>query len=191
MALIACRECGREISDKALACPQCGAPRTPAPSAYAPTLHSPRRSNAWLAVLGIAVLLFSVWGLWPDARSPSDGVFTTPGSATRAVGETQPPPAPPRWRLVGSQGDMRFVVVEDDGGSKAPYHQAVTSLCAGKTHCFVNFWTDDALAPRRIPMTDAEVEAQVAGYRMNTNTRLSRWGWRCSVFPDTPRNECM
>ena len=30
MALIKCAECGREFSDKATACPQCAAPRTPA-----------------------------------------------------------------------------------------------------------------------------------------------------------------
>lgn len=33
MALVACGECGREISDKAAACPQCGAP--PAPASHA------------------------------------------------------------------------------------------------------------------------------------------------------------
>lgn len=37
MALIACAECGKEISDKAAACPGCGAPVKTRPQ---PTLDS-------------------------------------------------------------------------------------------------------------------------------------------------------
>lgn len=36
MALIECKECGHTISDKAAACPQCGAPNTTAANAPAP-----------------------------------------------------------------------------------------------------------------------------------------------------------
>lgn len=33
MALVPCSECGREVSDKAAACPQCGAPVAQQPTA--------------------------------------------------------------------------------------------------------------------------------------------------------------
>jgi hypothetical protein len=36
MALVPCAECGRQISDKAAACPHCGNPLSPAPAAPAP-----------------------------------------------------------------------------------------------------------------------------------------------------------
>jgi hypothetical protein len=42
MALITCDECGQAISDRAPACPRCGAPRSlPAPSAIAPGTPAP------------------------------------------------------------------------------------------------------------------------------------------------------
>ena len=64
MALIKCSECGREISDKATACPGCGAPTaalptaaaTPADSGAAPAATKPKQSRA-LSFLGIAVLV--------------------------------------------------------------------------------------------------------------------------------------
>jgi hypothetical protein len=40
MALIECAECGREVSDKAAACPQCGAPVAP------PVVAAPKRKKA-------------------------------------------------------------------------------------------------------------------------------------------------
>lgn len=64
MSLVKCTECGREISDKATACPGCGAPTaalasaaaSPAESAGAPAATEPKQSRA-LSFLGIAVLV--------------------------------------------------------------------------------------------------------------------------------------
>ena len=86
---------------------------------------------------------------------------------------------------------MRFVVVDDPSGSKAEYHQAVTELCASRMHCFVNFWVDESVAPQRLPLNDAQGRGQVAGYRMNQNNGLSKWAWRCDLFPKTQPSECM
>ncbi|MGE0680024.1 MAG: zinc-ribbon domain-containing protein [Candidatus Binatia bacterium] len=54
MALIACRECGKEISDQAPQCPHCG--YQPHGAATAPP---PKRSRWWLWAFGIFVFL--VW----------------------------------------------------------------------------------------------------------------------------------
>lgn len=40
MALLPCPECGHQISDRAIACPQCGCPRTDAPAPSDPSLAS-------------------------------------------------------------------------------------------------------------------------------------------------------
>ncbi|VXC20959.1 conserved hypothetical protein [Luteimonas sp. 9C] len=69
MALVQCRECGREISDRALACPQCGDPRRMASSS--------RGIRILLGVLvGVLVLMFAAGILFawlaPKASHPID-----------------------------------------------------------------------------------------------------------------------
>jgi ferric-dicitrate binding protein FerR (iron transport regulator) len=62
MALIECRECGREISDQASACPGCGAPvALEAPKAAQVPPPAPRRSsnNAVNALLAIIVVILA------------------------------------------------------------------------------------------------------------------------------------
>lgn len=53
MALIACAECGKEISDKAAACPHCGAPVvSTSPVLAAP---APQSSSWWKWLIGVPV----------------------------------------------------------------------------------------------------------------------------------------
>jgi len=54
MAIIACKECAREVSDKAACCPHCGVSITGVPR------RKPRRLKAWLYGTSIAGLL--AWG---------------------------------------------------------------------------------------------------------------------------------
>ncbi|CAM4171692.1 hypothetical protein [Stenotrophomonas lactitubi] len=91
MALVACEECGREISDKSVACVGCGAP-TPAPvqapdsvaskqstelpAAAARAAHSEFRPFLWVSLILLSVVAVSL--LWrmassgPAARSPAE-----------------------------------------------------------------------------------------------------------------------
>lgn len=70
MALVACVECGREVSDKATACPQCGAPvrvAQPTPPEPPPVVPYPARSAGVVIGNGpknraIAVVLALVLG---------------------------------------------------------------------------------------------------------------------------------
>lgn len=56
MALIACAECGKEISDKAAACPHCGAPVTKAAAnKYGPP-GTKSKTSPWPAAISIAIL---------------------------------------------------------------------------------------------------------------------------------------
>lgn len=60
MALVACGECGKEVSDKAPACPGCGAP--PAVQAGAPPLAKVKRKTSpvtWVAL--VAVIAGGAW----------------------------------------------------------------------------------------------------------------------------------
>lgn len=67
MALVQCRECGREISERAIACPQCGDPKR--------TASSSRGIRILLGVLVLALAVLFAAGLlvtWlaPNASSP-------------------------------------------------------------------------------------------------------------------------
>lgn len=65
MALIKCPECGKEISDKAKSCPNCGYPitinqqRNPAPIQVQPMCQDVKPKNS---TLGILALVFSILG---------------------------------------------------------------------------------------------------------------------------------
>jgi hypothetical protein len=77
MALIKCAECGKEISDKAVACPNCGAPVAQqmhqAPVAKATTFKNPRTGdqvsieNAALWTFLFGPLYFAHRGIWSHA----------------------------------------------------------------------------------------------------------------------------
>ncbi|CAN7495447.1 zinc ribbon domain-containing protein [Acidovorax sp. LjRoot74] len=56
MALIACAECGKEISDKAAACPHCGAPvAKAAANKYGPP-GAKSKASPWPAAISISIL---------------------------------------------------------------------------------------------------------------------------------------
>lgn len=59
MAIIACKECAREVSDKAVSCPHCGVPIAGVPIAEAPP-RKPRRVKSWL--YGISIIGLLAWG---------------------------------------------------------------------------------------------------------------------------------
>jgi hypothetical protein len=61
MALIVCSDCRKEISDKALSCPNCGAPRGNGAQFHTSveSTPQPRKRSVWKWVLGIPVLGFA------------------------------------------------------------------------------------------------------------------------------------
>lgn len=63
MALIKCGECGREVSDKAAACPQCGAPVAgPAPTPIQlPPFQPPQKKKSNVGCLTTIILLFIIF----------------------------------------------------------------------------------------------------------------------------------
>jgi hypothetical protein len=71
MAIIACKECDREVSDKAVSCPQCGVPIAGVPIVEAPP-PKPRRVKSGLS--GILILGLLGWGalttLWLMGKIP-------------------------------------------------------------------------------------------------------------------------
>jgi hypothetical protein len=80
MALIKCRECGREISSQSPACPGCGAPVKP-------------KRNPALGCLGVLGILFLIAVLLPkESERPS--AANTAGSSATATPSPTPVPTP-------------------------------------------------------------------------------------------------
>lgn len=63
MALIKCKECGKEVSDKATACPACGAPIAAA-SVGTPTQTIEQTSKTLKAQYAIAGTIFFIGLVW-------------------------------------------------------------------------------------------------------------------------------
>lgn len=75
------------------------------------------------------------------------------------------------WKVMGSQGRMRFVLVpEEQQGSTTLYRQAIDTLCRRGEWCGLLFWSDPAMIPSGLPMSRAEADAQVASYIYNPHT---------------------
>ena len=77
------------------------------------------------------------------------------------------------WKLVGMIGRHHIVVI-DKKASKDVYRLAIADLCGVRSWCKVMFWDDESLAPKKFPMTDAQVDGQVAGWIRNASTGLRR-----------------
>ncbi len=73
MALIACRECQKEISDQAVACPHCGAP---ASASVAEPVRE--KSGLWMWLLGTPAALLALVMVV--------GAFSDPGNDEKALG---------------------------------------------------------------------------------------------------------
>lgn len=89
------------------------------------------------------------------------------------------------WEKIRQQGFMQLVAVtKAKEGNREVYEDAVRALCTPRQRCYVLFWSDRAMVPRRLPMTDAEVAAQTGSYTRNPSTGhdelwlLCRYGQR-------------
>lgn len=63
MALIACNECDKEISDKATACPSCGAPQTATTETPKTSPKAKEKTSAIAWVATVLVVLGAIWFL--------------------------------------------------------------------------------------------------------------------------------
>lgn len=63
--------------------------------------------------------------------------------------------------------------------------------CGREPICSVHGWNDKTAAPRSLPMTNAEVMAQVFTYTVNRHTGFERALWNCKVYPRADADQCM
>lgn len=99
--------------------------------------------------------------------------------------------ASPGYKIVGKSGILHFVAIEKaQKDNENVYRYAVGEACAGLRICQVAFWVDKA--PKSLPLTDEQVNAEIVRWQLNLNTGLRRWMVNCKVsklFQDS--RECM
>lgn len=136
----------------------------------------------WLGVIilvAIAVAIFVI----PSSNPPnSPPVLQTPGPAA-------PARVTRNWELVRTQGMMKLVhVAKANENDRSVYRNAIRSLCSAGEYCYISFWSTRALVPARLPMSDAEAQAQVASYTRNPSTGLDEFLPTCRIEKDP--NKC-
>ena len=116
MALIACSECGAQVSDRAPTCPKCGAP-VAAPAASTPPAEPaasrPKRRHVWLwwTIAGVALVAVASAGvfLWLSDRAQRQAV----AAAEAAQGEV--------WQSVTSRVEGLGFPTESEIGADGTY----------------------------------------------------------------------
>jgi hypothetical protein len=96
------------------------------------------------------------------------------------------------WKVKGSKGLFYIVEIERSQATNQDiYRIAVAELCSIKPICIVLFWVKGGKTPTKLPITDAQVRTQAAQWNRNENTGLRRLLWSCTLFPETPKDECL
>lgn len=95
-------------------------------------------------------------------------------------------------RLIGTQGDYRFMTVPATHAHNKDYLTNVTyGMCLVQNHCFLFIWEQGTNAAKRVPMTDKQLKSLLVSYTLNRYTGLNRLLWNCTYFPDTPKEQCL
>jgi hypothetical protein len=95
MALIKCKECGKEVSSKAESCPHCGA-------------RVKAKESGCLTVLLVLIGLVTFFTLMGTIKEPSRAGESTISQATSSITENPPTPDPlyTQWHYSVSQDEM-------------------------------------------------------------------------------------
>lgn len=100
--------------------------------------------------------------------------------AAAAAIAAQPAISAQAWTVKGSSGDRAFVVVQKAQEADArALIQAAQTVCKPDRACVVQFWTDPALAPARMPMSAAQQAGVVAQYSRNPTTGQEQLLFKC------------
>ncbi|TFF09668.1 hypothetical protein EXW72_10080 [Pseudomonas sp. BCA14] len=94
-------------------------------------------------------------------------------------------------KLTGSQGVNFFFTMSNPWASDKVYIlNTAERFCADKPVCIAHFYLTGTAAPKGFPLSDSEVEVEIATYNKNKNTGLNRILWNCSKFSGVPSSSC-
>jgi hypothetical protein len=192
MALIQCRECGKNVSDEAPACPHCGVPMS---VAVTPVTEQSSKRVTQGASGCLIVIVLGALAIWLAGRSNDDRPAAESAAPAAPTIATVPVSEHARegdgWEQIGEQGSMRFVALTGADVSEDLVRNAIAAVCKVDTFCNVAVWQGEASAATSLPMTDAQVATQLAHWSYNGNTGNRELFWDCKRLPQHDRNDCL
>ena len=67
------------------------------------------------------------------------------------------------WKVAGQSGQQQWVLIDNKREKDTDLYQtAIDKLCAGKSFCYVLFWSNPKMIPTSLPMSDAQSKAMRA-----------------------------
>jgi hypothetical protein len=141
-----------------------------------------RATVTMTVLLGLALVL--ALAACSSMSSPRAG--TAPATALVDDG---PVVATARYALAPTM--TAVVIANYQPGREADLVSLARAECLNKPFCSVGFWTDDAVAPRRLKMSSLEVDSRKAQFVFNGATGLSRTLWDCRVIATTSGSNCL
>lgn len=156
-----CRECGAQIIMSAKTCPQCGVKQKQVDFVFKVFLA--------FGVFFIMLQLYEKRGeLFPLDQSPAKSSLVVEG-----------------WELIRMlRMDALVVIDKEKETDVGVYQKAARALCVPGKHCFISFWSDRRYVPSSFPMTDEQVDAQIASYTKNPTTGYDKLLWNCRIKND-------
>lgn len=97
--------------------------------------------------------------------------------ATKATQEPTNTSGPdlPQFRIIAIQSIMHLVVVDPQYSTDRQALLAISKVvCSGLDICTAIFWDDESKAANSLPMTDQQVNDQIAHYNVNKNSGNDR-----------------
>lgn len=94
MALVECKECGEQVSNKAKTCPNCGA-------------KAPRKTSlvTWIVLIFVIFVGYSVMQS-PSTSSSARSNYSSTSSVSSGSNTAKTPPPPPKWHSFDSKDEM-------------------------------------------------------------------------------------
>ena len=147
-------------------------------------IAEPRARRFFLTWLGFFLLGTLIYGGWARPLKGLPSRYEASGRIDKvgiALGDG--------WKLVGTQkglqGREQFVLVKKISESDQKlYDDAIKHLCRVDEWCGLHFWSDPALIPTHLPMSDLQTAAEVADFTQNPDTGFAQFLWNCRIHPD-------
>lgn len=94
-------------------------------------------------------------------------------------------------KLTGQQGVHYFFTLSTPWVDDPKYIEKVFhNFCADKTICITHIWKNGEASPKGLPLTNKEVELELATLQHNKNTGRNELLWNCKRFKGAKLKDC-